>query len=90
MVASLFRSEREANNASATHGIPRTWKHSLDIPKQRKMDTRLETWNVRSVYSLGQSRLIKQRKKTISEIESVRVQAYQWTSRRFGQETTFL
>jgi hypothetical protein len=33
---------------------PQTWKDSLDKgPKQRNMDTRLGTWNVRSLYRAG-------------------------------------
>jgi hypothetical protein len=36
------------------HKKPRTWMDSLDkLPKQKKMDMRFGSWNVRSMYRVG-------------------------------------
>jgi hypothetical protein len=36
------------------HKEPRTWRYSLDKrTKRRNMDTRIRTWNIRSLYRVG-------------------------------------
>jgi hypothetical protein len=37
---------------------PRDWMESLERPKQRKMDVRLRTWNVTSLYRAGSLKIV--------------------------------
>jgi hypothetical protein len=49
--AGLTNSRRKKKLVTKDHKKLRTWKDSLDKrPKQKKMDMRFGTWNVRSTY----------------------------------------
>jgi hypothetical protein len=71
---------------------PRTWTDSMDKrPKQKKMDMRFGTWNVRSMYRAGSLRVVGE-DISIYKLDLVRVQEVRWdgsSTERAGEYTFF-